>query len=210
MLHLLTKYLLQYRTVTIPYIGTIQIIQHAPQVQLVDKQIEPPSFSAELKKEDEVSSHQLNFLNHFLQKGPGAVLEELKVFGNQLYDKINGPGFEWEGVGRLDRSTQSFAIPIVGLNTIAAERMMRLNPDHQVLVGDRETTSLQIADERSVGETQVRKRSVFVVIGWVLLVVSILLIGFFLYKGKFKVNASGSKQSAAYIHFNEATFSHNA
>src|SRR5215207_6661783 len=96
-LNLLTKYLLQYRTVTIPHVGTIQLIQRPSQLDVADKIIHPPSFSAEIKKEEDVSAHQLNFLNHFLQKAPHFVLEDLKLFGDNLHDKINGPGFEWSG-----------------------------------------------------------------------------------------------------------------
>ena len=195
-LNLLTRYLLQYRTVTIPHVGTIQLVQRPSQLSVADKIIQPPSFSAEIKKEENVSTHQLNFLNHFLQKGPHSVLEDLKQFGDRLHDKINGPGFEWNGLGRFDRSTQSFSIPVTGLNSIAAERVMRENPDHQVLVGDRQTSSYQLADEKAGGEV-VKGRSTLIVVGWILLALSILFIAFFIYRGKFRVNAAGSKLSAS-------------
>ena len=195
MLNLLTKYLLQYRTVTIPHVGTIQLIQHPSQLNVAEKIIQPPSFSAELKKEEEVSSHQLIFLNAILQKENHSILEDLKHFGGRLHDTINGPGFEWNGFGRFDRSTQSFSIPISGLDSINAERVIRENPDHQVLVGDRQTSSYQIADEKAGTEVVESRRSVFITIGWVMLGLSILAIAFFIYQGKFKVNASGSKLS---------------
>jgi len=200
MLNLLTKYLLQYRTVTIPHVGTIQIIQEPAQLSVADKIIQPPSFSAELKKEETVSLHQLNYLNKILQKNTDVVLEELQSFGDQLYDKINGPGFEWKGFGRLDRSTQSLVIPAGALNAVVAERVMREKPDHQVLVGDRETTSLQIADEKTEPVIGKKQRSVLIIIGWVLLGLSILYLAYVLYNGHFKVNASGSKQTTTAVY----------
>lgn len=197
MLHLLTKYLLQYRTVTIPHVGTINIVQYPSQLDVADKRLQPPSFSFRLKGEEDITDHQLNFLSSFLQKENNWVLEELKQFGDRLYDKINGPGFEWNGLGKLDRSTQSFPVLQKGLTVIAAERVIRENPDHQVLVGDRQTSSLAIADEKLVEKEQTTKRSSLIVIGWILLLLSILAIGFFAYKGKFRVNSSGSKMPAS-------------
>jgi hypothetical protein len=199
-LNLLTKYLLQYRTVTIPHVGTIELIQQPSQLSIADKIIQPPSFSAEIKKEEEVSSHQLNFLNTLLKKESHSVLKDLKQFGDNLHDKINGPGFEWNGFGRFDRSTQSFSIPIESLSAITAERVMRENPDHQVLVGDRQTSSYQIADEKAGIEVEEKPRSIFIAIGWVLFALSILAIAFFIYQGKLRVNASGSRlQAVVYV-----------
>ena len=192
-LNLLTKYLLQYRTVTIPQVGTIQLIQRPSQLDVAAKIIQPPSFSAELKREENVSAHQLNFLDHFLKKGHHSVLDDLKQFGDRLHDRINGPGFEWNGFGRIDGNTQSFSIPVEGLYAITAERVMRENPDHQVLIGDKQTSSYKIADEKVGSEVVESKRSVLITVGWVLLALSILAIAFFIYQGKFKVNASGSK-----------------
>lgn len=194
-LNLLTKYLLQYRVVTIPHVGTIQLIQRPAQLDVADKIIQPPSLSAEIKSEENISAHQLNFLNHFLQKGPHSVLEDLKQFGDRLHNKINGPGFEWNGLGRFDSTTQSFTIPVSGLSNIPAKRVMRENPNHQVLVGDRQTSSYQIADEKVGSKVVENKRPVFITIGWILLALSILAIAFFIYLGKFKVNAAGSKLS---------------
>ena len=196
MLDLLTKYLLQYRTVTVPQVGTIHLVQQPAQLNIAEKIIYPPSFFAELKKEENVSEHQLHFLNAFLHKENDSVEEQLKQFGDSLYDKINGPGFDWIGLGRFDRSTQSFAIPIEGLHAITAERVIRENPDHQVLVGDRQTSSYQIADEKAGSEFADRGRSVLITVGWILLGLSILAIAFFIYQGKFRVNAAGSKQSS--------------
>ena len=194
-LNLLTKYLLQYRTVTIPHVGTIQLVQHPSQLDVADKIIQPPSFSAEIKREENVSAHQLNFLDHFLKRGHHSVLHDLKQFGDGLHDKINGPGFEWNGFGRLDSNTQSLSIPVEGLYAITAERVMRENPDHQVLIGDKQTSSYKIAGEKVGSDVPKRKHSAVITIGWVLLALSILAIAFFIYQGKFKVNSAGSKMS---------------
>ena len=192
-LNLLTKYLFQYRTVTIPHVGTIQIVQHTPQLDVVDKVILPPGFSAQIKSEEKISAHQLNYLNGFLQKEDGLILEDLQQFGSQFNDKIKNEGLDWSGVGRFDKNTQVFSIPVEGLAAVTAERVMRNNPDHQVLVGDRQTSSLQLAEEKNFNPFEGKPRFSLVTIGWILLALSVVAIAILFYQGKFSVHSGGSR-----------------
>lgn len=195
MLQLLTKYLFQYRTVSIPQVGTLRLIQHTAQLDIVDKTIAPPSFVIELKGAEEVTEHQLNFLGNVLNRTREDVLRDLKFFGDQLHEKINGPGFEWRGIGTFTRSTQMIPINVYAIQPVAAEKIIRADAAHQILVGDVEMTSKQMTERRIVSDVVKKKKSPFVLAGWILLFLSVLLMIFFLYTGKFKVNAAGSKQS---------------
>jgi len=195
-LELLTKYLLQYKSVSIPNVGTFRVVQQPPQLSVADKIILPPSYSIELKKEEEVSAHQLHFLNGALNRKNEDLLQDLKFFGNKLQEKINGPGFEWEGLGIITRSTQSLPIEINGLEPIMAVRVIRQDARHKVLVGDQHFMSgSSTVDEISGTEVSKTNRSLLVIAGWILLLLSILFIIFHLYTGKFKVKAAGSKQT---------------
>ncbi len=206
MLQTLTAYLLQYRTVSIPHVGTVQLVQHPAQANVVDKRILPPSFTAQLNTVgDEVSTHQLAYLMASLQKSSDVVALELKDLGSRLYDAVNGPGFEWVGIGHFSNSTTLVAIDVEGLQPVEAQKLIRENPNHAVLVGDRETTSLQLADERAEAGTVKRKRDVLVIIGWVLLGLSVLAIVYLLYSGKFNVGAAGSKLRATSWYVGEAS-----
>ena len=191
----LTRYLLQYRRVSIPHVGTLYIVQHAPQLDVVDKILQPPSYSIELKKEEEVSDHQLSFLDGILNKGKEDLLRDLRFFGDKLHEKINGPGFEWTGLGTITRSTQSISLQIEALEPVPAEKVIRLDAKHHVLVGDQQMTSTQIAELRTEQETAGKKRSIFVIVGWIILILSILFIVLYLYLGKFRVGSTGSKMS---------------
>jgi hypothetical protein len=195
MLQLLTNYLFQYKKVSVPHVGTIQLVQHPPVLLLVDKKLQPPSFSAELKREEAVSDHQLNFLGSFLNGGKDVISKELSFFGDKLQEKINGPGFEWIGLGTITKSIQIFPININGFETIRAEKIIRQDTQHAILVGDKEMTSVQMTERRTVAKPVIKKSSTLITVGWTLLGLSILAIAIFLYIGKFKVNAAGSKQS---------------
>ena len=189
----LTTYLFQYRTVSIPHVGTIELVQHPPQLNVVDKLLLPPTFALQLKREEEVSDHQLHFLDAILQKGKDEVLRDLRFLGVKLQEKINGPGFNWEGLGTINRSTQTLPITVNSLEPVPAQRVIRHDARHKVLVGDQQRISGQ-AEDRLPVERRGRKRSIYMIIGWIILLLALLVIGFLLYQGKFRINASGSKQ----------------
>ena len=191
----LTQYLFQYRSVSIPRVGTLQIIQHPPQLNVVDKLILPPTFSVALRPGEDISDHQLQFLDANLNKGRQDILQDLQFFGDKLHEKINGPGFTWEGLGTITRSTQSLPLTVEALEPVPAERVIRQDARHKILVGDHQRLSGQNTDAEIVVDKASKKSSIFIIIGWVLLLLSILVIVFLLYTGKFRVNASGSKQS---------------
>ena len=58
----LTKYLVQYKRVSIPSVGTILLVQQPAQLNVADKIIEPPTVSAELREDVVVPEHQLKYL----------------------------------------------------------------------------------------------------------------------------------------------------
>lgn len=196
----LTKYLLEYKTVSIPHVGTLQLVQQSPQLNVVDKILLPPTYLLEIKNGEEVSDHQLNYLAAILQKGKDAVTRDLRFYGDKLQHKINGPGFTWEGFGTITRSTQSIPLTAGALDAVPANRVMRQDARHKVLVGDHQLLSGQDPQIETHTERIVRKRSLLITIGWVVFILSLLVIAFFLYQGKFRVNASGSRQSPTGYH----------
>ncbi|HYO21842.1 MAG TPA: hypothetical protein VER36_05515 [Flavisolibacter sp.] len=192
----LTRYLLQYKAVTIPNVGTMQIVQHPPQLNVVDKLILPPSYSVELRKGEEVSDHQLNFLNGFLNKDKNEILSDLYFLGDKLHQKMAGPGFEWNGLGTITSNTLMLPLTTEALGSVPAERVIRHDARHKVLVGDEQRLSGQAPEFVTETSQAKSKHSIYVLIGWILLLLSLIAIVFLLYTGKFRINATGSKASA--------------
>lgn len=173
--------------------GTIQLVHIPAQLDVVDKKLQPPSVVAEFKKREDVSEHQLSFLESSLQSGRDAMLKELAFFGDKIGEQINGPGFEWKGLGTITRSTQSLPLALPSLQPVTAQKVWRTDAQHAVLVGDKEMTSVEMNERRSSVDVVEKKSSIYVVAGWILLGLCILVIAFFLYTGKFKVSAAGSR-----------------
>lgn len=192
----LTNYLLQYRQVCIPSVGTIRLVQQPAQLDVADKTITPPCYRTEISSEEAVPEHQLAFLSAALHEEKDRVLELLSALGQRIREKMDGNGFDWKGVGWMGSSGVSEAMTPSLLQPVRAERVLRSDPEHSVRVGDREMTSRQLSERREEGEiAPQKKRSVWMIAGWVLLALAILFIVFMLYQGKFRIGATGSRQS---------------
>src|SRR5438309_4207600 len=99
MLEHLTRYLLQYKTVTVPNVGTLHLVQQGPRLSVADKRMEPPFYTVEIGLEKATSDHQLNFLRSLANNDNDAMAMKLELFGNSLRQKISNGGFDWKGLG---------------------------------------------------------------------------------------------------------------
>lgn len=185
--------MLQYRTVSVPHVGTFRIVQQPAQLDVADKRILPPAFAAELSTGGDVPDHQLDYLNAALGNGRDAVSKELSFLGDKIHEHINGAGYDWEGLGRITRSTQSLPLRIAGLEAVAAEKVIRQHAQHNILVGDKEMRSGEMPERLTAIGTDDERQKLLNVIGWILLALAIMVIAYFLYAGKFNTNAAGSK-----------------
>lgn len=196
-LNLLTKYLLQYRSVRIPSVGTIKLVQQPAQLNVVDKAILPPSLVAEIVPgEDKIPEHQLQYLTAALQEERTGVLQQLQQTGEHLSRRIKNGGFHWKGIGLLEADLRPVHLALPGFGAIAAERVLRPGAEHNVLVGDQQRTSTQMAAlKEEVDEAAAKEFSIFIIVGWVLLILSVLYIIFVLYQGRFRMGSTGSRQA---------------
>lgn len=191
MLPHLTRYLLQYKTVGIPHVGTLRLAQEPAQLNVADKLIHPPVFSLELVEDEPVCGHQLQFLKAASGKTDDESLQDLQSFGRHFRQKMEAGGFDWDGLGTITAGVKSFPVKTTALDAVPAQKVLRNDADHAVLVGDRQTTSSQLAEERRGEETKT-KRSGLITAAWVLFVLAVLFIAFWLFFKKFNTNAAGS------------------
>lgn len=196
MLRHLSHYLLQYGRVCVPHVGTLRLVQRPPALNVADKTIEPPSYVIELQPDESVSDHQLGFLHNAIGKQQDEAERELRLFGTAVQKQIGDGGFQWDGLGRLESKTQILPFHVLAMQPVAAEKIIRQEATHNVLVGDRELTSAQAVERVAQPASPAgKKRTIAIAIGWVLLLLAVLAIAVLLYLGKFTVAAAGSKLS---------------
>jgi len=194
-LSLLTKYLLQYHRLSIPHVGTFELVQQPPEYNVVDQLILPPSFHLNWNNNDVLTDHQLSYLAASVRSNKEKVRQELDVLGKRMKSNVQKKYFNWNGIATIKSSNGSIDVErnllsADGLEAVPAHKIIRENAAHNILVGDRQMTSQQMGQALS---KEAGKRSYVVVIGWVLFFLALLAIIFLLYRAGFNPLGSGLK-----------------
>lgn len=190
---ILTKYLLQYKRVCIPHIGTFEIVQQSPQLSIADKIFTPPFFTIRYLHQDAVPEHQFNFFSWSDPARKEILKEELFNFGAELKSKIRETPFQWNGFGTLRYAPDGIVfepnpIELDSLQQVPAEKVIRYNAEHSMLVGDQQMTRQQVTN---VLHKKSGRWPSSIVIAWLIVVLAMLAIVILLYLGKFQPAASG-------------------
>jgi hypothetical protein len=190
---ILTKYLLQYKRVCIPHIGTFEIVQQSPQLSIADKLFTPPFFTIRYLHQDAVPEHQFNFFSWSDPSRKEILKEELFNFGAELKSRVKDAPFQWNGFGTLRYASdelvfEAHPIELDSLQRVPAEKVIRYNAEHSMLVGDQQMTRQQV--NRVLHKKSSRWPSA-IVIGWIILALTVVAIIILLYLGRFQAAASG-------------------
>jgi len=192
----LSQYLLQFNRVTIPSVGTIQLVPQPARLDIVNHLIHPPYYEASFSTADELSQHQLEYFAAWEFKDVESAHGFLKNFGEKLKNKIQSQPLEWTNIGTFDYKNQQLVFYPAPPETdllppVKAERVIRDKAQHAVLVGDQVVMSDE-AGER-LYDTK-RRRDYFNIIAWVMGVLALLFILYYLYQHQFQSTASGLRQ----------------
>jgi hypothetical protein len=192
-LALLTKYLLQYKRVSIPHIGTFEIVQQSPELHIADKLITAPVFTTKYVNNDQVTDHQF----HFIEKSEQLDREKLSSFGENLSKRIQKHPFCWNGFGTLRYDSSRFVfdpqcIELNSLSHVNASKVTRKNARHSMLVGYQQVTGELVTDVFNQPEVK-KKTKLYMIVGWIVFFLAVAAIAVILYIGKFEVSATGLK-----------------
>ncbi len=192
MLALLTKYLVRYKRVCIPNVGTFEIVMQSPQLDVADKRISSPVYTIQHNVNEQIPDHQLVF---FARDGMEheSLKREFFAFGERMRRQIQNSPFYWKGFGTLRFSSNEMLfepeeIRLEALQPMTAEKVIRKNVQHNVLVGDQEMTSHQVTQALTRVE---HKRSWYIIAGWILLAVAVAAIVLYLYSKNFETSSTG-------------------
>ena len=193
MLKAVTDYLLQYRQVTIPFIGSFEL-KHVPaQLDFASRLILSPSTTVVYASNDEVSEQQLIDM----RGGDSLTADEIKVqlqtLGKQLRSSLANGTFQWHGIGQLEQEGTALLFHStleMKLAPVAAHKVMRENVSHAVTVGDKEIQS----HEAGVLLQDAPEKSYVMIFVWVLIALALLFISYIIYANGFSPLSSGSRQ----------------
>jgi hypothetical protein len=191
-LPVLTRYLLQYKKLSIPHVGSFELVQHSPEFDVADKMITPPRYLIHHDPSVSITVHQIGFLASSVNSDEATVSRQLEDLGERIKEIAADTSFRWNGIGILSliagRMKFENDFPAVfGLSSVQAHKVLRENVEHSRMVGDRETAQ---PHARSVARSS--KRSLISHrIGWIILAISILVIAFILYSQHFSPMGAG-------------------
>ena len=195
MFSLLTKYLLFYKRVSIPDIGSFVIVQQPATLNFVDRQLLPPVYKIVFDEKVAEDDGLIHFIGADTDIEPGAARHKLAQFGSALKSKLQEAPFIWKGIGKLeyaDGIVFHADTPAATLSPVAAHRIIRENSNHTVLVGEQEMQSTSIEAARQ--EPAVKKRQpANIIIGWLLLTAAAAFIVFYCYSQNNILQSTGLK-----------------
>jgi hypothetical protein len=196
----LTKYLIQYRKVCIPRIGTFEIIQQSPQLRVADQMMTAPVYLMNFSKQDHMPEHQAYFFGGKSHDERVAAEHELINFSQELKMRMQQGPFHWNGFGTLHMSSGEIVfepktVVLDALQKVPAEKVIRQNVAHTIVVGDQETTTHRMSE---MLHQSFYKKPVLIA-GWIVVLLAILALVFVLYLGKFQISAAGMKSKVSFL-----------
>lgn len=188
----INSYLLQFKRVALPGIGTLELKALPAQLDVADQLLHAPYYETSFSTEDEVSVHQAEYFAVLLNKDFAAVQDEFKRLAHSLQKKIEQGPFAWRGIGQFQYRDHSLVFEPLQTNEtyfapVRAHKVVRENVQHEVLVGDH--MMLSGGDAEPLFEEP--RRPYTIKIAWVLTILAILFIVYYLYRDQFSPSASG-------------------
>ncbi|OLY92348.1 hypothetical protein SAMN05444008_115123 [Cnuella takakiae] len=195
----LQDYLFQYKTVAIPGVGTFEVIDRPASLDVANQLLLPPSYAIQFSRQAAVPRHQLQALAAGFDNNAESAEAALSQFGTTLQQQLQQAPLAWQGVGALEWSgsqVQFVPTTVDGmLSAVPAQRVLRENVTHTVLVGEQEMR--YTADEYEATLQQDKPRDWFLIIGWIIALVSILFLLYHFYLNNWAPHASGLRQKPA-------------
>jgi hypothetical protein len=194
-LALLTKYLVQYKRVSIPNIGSFEIVQESPRLRITDHMITAPVFTTRYMNNDAVPEHQFHFIASCEPSAKERLQQDLDIFGKNLKRSIQSTPFRWNGFGTL-RYTPTGVIfdpqshELDSLKFVPAIKVTRENAQHSMLVGDQQMSSQQVTNALKKTGSGIR-RPEYIILGWVVFALALIAIFIVLFLGEFRISAAG-------------------
>jgi len=159
----LYRFLIKYKKLDLPGIGTIALRMQSSRSEITDRHFSPPGYFFTLEREDEIPRGKLfSWLASHFGITDGEAVIQFNQFIFDLARKLKeGKEIHWEKIGSFQKelSGEIKFTSAVGrpswLENVPGQKIIRENVEHRMLVGEVEKTSTEmnkllnsVADER--------------------------------------------------------------
>jgi hypothetical protein len=154
MVHLIRTYLLQKKSVSIPGLGTIYVERIPAQSDFVNRQLLPPAYHYRFDKYFDAPGK--DFFTYLAARKNIEDYEAIRQYNEWAQELRNSISSEQsttlEGLGLLKRDSSGDVVfepestPDMHSISVPAERIIRTNARHTMIVGDRELSNVEMTD----------------------------------------------------------------
>ena len=194
----LYKYLILHKHLSLPGIGTIQLQKTSSEYDFANKSFTPPVFNFEMESGQQGSSKKLfEWLSKVKEVTEWEAIKLVNDFSFDLKNQISASGeVNWKNVGRFLRDDkgnivlESAFLQLESEMPVVAEKVIREKAEHKVLVGESESTTIEM--EEYFSDTPAKKD-----LGWIIAIVvvvlSIMLLGIYLSENGLNPSSFGNR-----------------
>lgn len=196
----LEQYLILYKKLSVPGIGTFQVERTPAEADFASKLINPPTYTIALHHGNNAPSTRLfNWLAEVMNISERDAVIRFNDFAFELKNKIlNGDRFDWNGVGILSkglageiRFEPEWKKQAAG-EPVAAVKVLREKAEHTVRVGEDEKTSAQMIE---LLHPATEPKTYWWVIALVLLLISFIFIAYYFSANGLTPSSAGNRQT---------------
>ncbi len=191
MLFLLTEYFIKNKKLYIPSLGSFQLIELPATLDFADRLIYPPAHKVNFFEKEERDEDQIIFISESIGIDTDNAERQLLEWGQQLKNKIQQSAFNLKGLGRLEYLDEKFVLHPYEkslLLPVTANKIIRENTHHAVLVGEQEMQSNNMHEVRHIRAKQI---PVYILIALIILILAIVFIAYRFYSKGFGTSAAG-------------------
>jgi hypothetical protein len=200
MFDVLNKYLFQHKSISIPGLGSL-VAETIPAItDFANKQLLPVRIKFRFDKY--FDSPDREFFMYLAGHKNIADFEAIKwynEFAYELRNKIrNDDGAKWEGVGTFKQEAggdivfEPFPSSYELYAPVSAERVIRTDARHSILVGDKEKTNYEMAELLS-DDVHVEKESWWIY-AIILAAIALIVLFFYFFRSDMKWGTMGNQQ----------------
>ena len=181
--HFIASYLFKNKTCPLPGLGTLWVETGKAETDFVNTIIKAPVSVICFENKDNDTSNLVDYIAAKTNSAVSDVIDKLEQFCNHLKTAaIAGQPALLQGVGDFFKDASGHIkfkpdqLPAVFFPPVKAERVIHPQAEHQILVGDKETTNTVMTEYLS--EPHVKKKRWWI---WAIVLGAIALIAILLY-----------------------------
>jgi hypothetical protein len=190
-LFLLTEYFIKNKKLYIPFLGSFKLMELPATLDFADRLIYPPAQQVNFFEKEERDEDQIIFISESIGVDTDNAERQLLELGQHLKNKIQQSAFNLKGLGRLEYLDEKFVFHPYEkslLLPVTANKVIRENTHHAVLVGEQEMQSNNMHEVRHIRAKQI---PVYILIALIILILAIVFIAYRFYSKGFGASAAG-------------------